>query len=104
MENASRLRIPHVLATLALLLHQLALSQCAQCSADPACSSDDGFPILCPTSLPAAVVGEFYEETITFFMPTEVIDPGSGDNSHLEQRDGYRHHWRTPRHAGGIGR
>ena len=78
MENASRLRIPHVLATLALLLHQLALSQCAQCSADPACSSDDGFPILCPTSLPAAVVGEFYEETITFFMPTEVIDPGSG--------------------------
>ena len=41
------------------------------------------FPSLCPASLPAAVVEEFYEETITFFMPAEVVDPGSGITADL---------------------
>ena len=61
-----------------LLASKPAFGQCSACDADPTCSSEDGFPTLCPASLPAAVVGEFYEETITFFMPAEVLDPGSG--------------------------
>ena len=61
-----------------LLASKPAFGQCSACDADPTCSSEDGFPILCPASLPAGVTGEFYEETITFFMPAEVVDPGSG--------------------------
>jgi len=53
-------------------------AQCPGCSADPTCTSEDGFPTICPASLPSAFTGEPYEETITFFMPTEVVDPGSG--------------------------
>lgn len=66
-----------------LLTSKPAFGQCSACDADPTCSSEDGFPILCPASLPAAVVGEFYEETITFFMPAEVVDPGSGITADL---------------------
>ena len=55
-----------------------ATAQCGPCSADPACTSSDGFPAICPESLPAAVVGVAYEATITFFLPAEVVDPGSG--------------------------
>jgi hypothetical protein len=61
----------------------VAFSQCSACTADPACSSDSGFPTICPASLPAAAVGSFYEETITFFMPAEVVDPGSGITADL---------------------
>lgn len=53
-------------------------AQCTECTPDPTCTSDDGFPTICPESLPVAFTGENYEETITFFMPTEVVDPGSG--------------------------
>ena len=61
-----------------LVVSPSSYGQCNACEADPTCSSDNGFPILCPASLPAAVVGASYEETITFFMPASVIDPGSG--------------------------
>ena len=61
-----------------LVVSPSSYGQCNACEADPTCSSDNGFPILCPASLPAAVVGVSYEETITFFMPASVIDPGSG--------------------------
>ena len=60
-----------------------ASGQCNACEADPACSSDNGFPTLCPATLPAATVGIFYEETITFFLPAEVVDPGSGITADL---------------------
>jgi hypothetical protein len=60
-----------------------AFSQCTACTADPSCSSDNGFPTICPASLPAAMVGSFYEETITFFLPAEVVDPGSGVTADL---------------------
>ena len=61
-----------------LLAAKPASGQCTACEADPTCSSDNGFPTICPAALPAATVGVFYEETITFFLPAEVVDPGSG--------------------------
>jgi len=54
------------------------LAQCNACSADPDCVSADGFPTLCPSALPNATAGEDYETTITFFLPAEITDPGSG--------------------------
>ena len=55
-----------------------AWAQCSSCVADPNCTSSDGFPTLCPESLPAAEAGVDYETTITFFLPAEITDPGSG--------------------------
>ena len=60
-----------------------AWGQCSACAADPDCSSDNGFPTICPASLPAATVGVSYEETITFFLPAQVVDPGSGVTADL---------------------
>ena len=65
--------------SLSLLVH----GQCSDCVAAIDCTSDDGFPTICPESLPAATTGEFYEETITFFMPADVVDPGSGVSASL---------------------
>ena len=56
----------------------LAFGQCNACVADPSCTSSDGFPTLCPESLPAAEAGLDYETGITFFLPAEITDPGSG--------------------------
>ncbi|MEY5043223.1 MAG: hypothetical protein RJA19_450 [Bacteroidota bacterium] len=53
-------------------------AQCPGCTADPACTSSDGFPTICPITLPSATVGEVYTEYLTFFLPAEVVDPGSG--------------------------
>lgn len=60
-----------------------AWGQCTACVADPGCSSDNGFPTICPATLPAATVGAAYEETITFFLPAQVVDPGSGITADL---------------------
>ena len=68
---------------IALSIFSFAQSQCADCVPAEDCTSDDGFPTICPASLPAATTGEFYEETITFFMPADVIDPGSGVSASL---------------------
>ena len=72
-----------MLVASAVLLVADSWGQCSACEADPACSSDNGFPTLCPAALPAATVGVFYEETITFFLPAEVVDPGSGVTADL---------------------
>ncbi len=53
-------------------------AQCNACEADPDCTSSDGFPTLCPLALPSGVAGEDYESVITFFLPAEITDPGSG--------------------------
>lgn len=67
----------------AISICSFAVSQCADCLPTADCTSDDGFPTICPESLPAATTGEFYEETITFFMPEDVVDPGSGVSASL---------------------
>ena len=71
------------LAFAAVVMAAAANGQCLDCIPDPECTSADGFPTICPESLPAATTGEFYEETITFFMPENVVDPGSGVTASL---------------------
>lgn len=60
-----------------------ALAQCAECVADPACTSTDGFPTICPATLAEGATGEWYEETLTFFLPEDIVDPGSGVTASL---------------------
>lgn len=53
-------------------------AQCPDCDPDNTCTSPDAFPTICPDALPDGTSGTYYEEVITFFMPAEVVDPGSG--------------------------
>jgi len=62
----------------ALSLSFASSAQCSTCTPDVSCSSPDGFPTMCPAELPHATVGVFYQEPVTFFMPTTIDDPGSG--------------------------
>lgn len=54
------------------------IAQCPTCTIDSACVSTDGFPTICPATLPNATVGEYYEGFLTFYMPPVINDPGSG--------------------------
>ena len=73
------------LTSLALLLPRTpANAQCNACTPDPSCTSADGFPTICPDLLPDAETDTPYEQIITFFLPAEVTDPGSGAVADLE--------------------
>lgn len=74
----SRLQPNLFFCLVALVLPSWGLAQCAPCEADPNCTSADGFPTLCPSVLPNATAGQDYETVITFFLPQEITDPGSG--------------------------
>lgn len=66
---------------LALCLVVLSFSvaaQCADCEVDPNCTSSDGFPALCPETLPSGTAGEPYEAVVSVSIPAEITDPGSG--------------------------
>jgi len=42
-------------------------------------------PAVCPEVMPSVTSGEFYEEVMTFFLPTNFDDPGTGQNVTLNQ-------------------
>lgn len=76
------MRLVNLLLLLALTAH--AAAQCTDCTPDPGCTSSDGFPAICPELLPDGQTGANYEEVITFFLPAQVTDPGSGAVADLE--------------------
>ncbi|MCB0760421.1 MAG: hypothetical protein KDC12_02785 [Flavobacteriales bacterium] len=53
-------------------------AQCTDCIPDETCINDTDFPQVCPEVMPAATAGEAYDEQMTFFLPAQVTDPGSG--------------------------
>ena len=58
-------------------------SQCADCVADLNCVGIDGFPAVCPEVADIAFTNAYYEEFLTFYIPTQVTDPGSGIDATL---------------------
>ena len=60
-------------------------AQCPTCSPDFTCTSADGFPTVCPAELPAGQAGEYYEQVLTFYLPTNITDPASGIDATLLQ-------------------
>ncbi|MFN0030713.1 MAG: PKD domain-containing protein [Flavobacteriales bacterium] len=62
----------------AMVCSAAAAAQCPLCTPDFQCISVDGYPTICPLVAPNATVGEYYEHVLTFYIPTEVEDPGSG--------------------------
>lgn len=61
------------------------LGQCAECTADVNCTSADGFPTICPETLPNGTAGEYYEQFLTFYLPADINDPSSGIQATLLQ-------------------
>lgn len=60
-------------------------AQCDGCIPDLSCTASPAYPTLCPDAAPDAIVGAFYEEDFTFWMPASFDDPGSGFNVSLLQ-------------------
>ncbi|MFA9219557.1 MAG: T9SS type A sorting domain-containing protein [Sediminibacterium sp.] len=60
-------------------------AQCPTCVPDLTCTNTTGTPQICPAIPPNATTGVYYEQVMTFFIPTDVVDPGSGVNATLLQ-------------------
>lgn len=76
----------HLLIAFGLLFQTVFLNaQCEGCIVNPDCSADPAAPSLCPSELPNAIQGEDYEIDLTFFMPNQFDDEGSGVTVTLSQ-------------------
>lgn len=75
--------LPGILITLFMLSGVMSFAQCPTCIPDETCTSSNGLPAVCPAVQPNAVAGNYYEEQLTFYMPAEITDPGSGINATL---------------------
>ena len=51
-------------------------SQNTDCTADESCGEGATFPVLCPEILISAVAGEYYEEIISIYLPSEIEAEG----------------------------
>lgn len=60
-------------------------AQCPTCTPDLSCTNTTGTPMICPAIPPNATTGVYYEQVMTFFIPTDVTDPSSGVNATLLQ-------------------
>lgn len=58
-----------------LLFSTTSNAQCPTCVPDESCISVDGLPTICPLVPPDATAGVYYEEQLTFYMPSTIIDP-----------------------------
>lgn len=57
-----------------------AQAQCSTCTIDFSCGAVPAYPTLCPLQPADAIAGQAYESDITFWMPTNFTDPGTGMN------------------------
>lgn len=68
-----------------LFISARGMAQCTDCVADVACTASPAYPTLCPAQPPDATAGEFYETDITFWLPTQFTDPGTGFDVTFQQ-------------------
>ncbi|WP_306641270.1 T9SS type A sorting domain-containing protein [Sanyastnella coralliicola] len=62
-----------------------AQAQCPDCMPDEMCVSEDAFPTICPLVLPDATAGSYYETVLTFYLPSEIVDPDTQLEAELNQ-------------------
>ena len=58
-------------------LSTMSQAQCPGCVVNPACATLAPEGGLCPDVIPAATVGQGYDENISFYIPTNATDPGT---------------------------
>jgi len=80
-----RLLVRLICSALPLLQWSTVQAQCPGCGIDFACTASPAFPTLCPTQPPDATVGQPYQADITFWMPANFDDPGTGQNVDFNQ-------------------
>jgi len=74
-----------ILLSVALLALGSAHAQCTSCAIDPTCTASPAYPTLCPLQPPDATAGEAYASDITFWLPANFTDPGTGTNVNFLQ-------------------
>jgi len=62
---------------LLVLSSMVSKAQCVECNPDNTCGTGGDFPAVCPMQVPDGTVGEYYEQTLTFYMPPVITDPES---------------------------
>jgi len=66
------------------LFHPI-FSQCPGCIVDVTCTANPAAPKLCPDIMPPGTAMQYYDEDITFFMPAQFVDAGTGFNVTLNR-------------------
>lgn len=51
--------------------------QCVECAPELPCGAGGDFPAFCPDEAEEATTGEYYEQILTFYLPAQIVDPGS---------------------------
>lgn len=62
-----------------------AQAQCPGCMANMSCTSNPAKPTICPDTLPPGTAMQYYEEDLSFYMPAQFTDQGSGLNVQLNE-------------------
>jgi len=64
---------------------KFSFAQCPGCVIDYSCIVSPAKPTLCPDTLPSGYAMQYYDEDVTFYMPAQFVDAGSGLNVTLNR-------------------
>ncbi|MBN2729600.1 MAG: T9SS type A sorting domain-containing protein [Bacteroidales bacterium] len=76
----------HLLFSIVLLISAFfAKAQCPGCITDFTCTANPAAPTMCPDTLPEGTAMTYYEEDLSFYMPAQFTDQGTGMNVTLNE-------------------
>jgi hypothetical protein len=67
------------------LFGNVAWSQCPGCMVNAGCTVSPAAPTICPDTLPDGTAMQVYAEDISFYLPAEFVDDGTGFTVSLDQ-------------------
>ncbi|MEI6765366.1 MAG: T9SS type A sorting domain-containing protein [Bacteroidota bacterium] len=70
-----------------VLSGNFAFAQCPGCQVNMTCTVSPAQPKICPDVMPSGTAMQPYSEDISFYLPANFDDPGSGYNVDLDQLD-----------------
>jgi hypothetical protein len=75
----------YIFLLLFLITLKFSYAQCPGCVIDYSCVVSPEKPTLCPDTLPPGYAMQYYDEDVTFYMPSQFVDAGSGLNVTLNR-------------------
>ena len=79
------IKLPLIAFIVFFIFLKPAQSQCPGCAINFSCTANPAYPTICPDTLPPGMAGQTYSEDISFWMPAQFNDPGSGMDVTLNQ-------------------
>lgn len=79
------LRFTLILILPLFILSGISRAQCPGCMVNTGCTSNPAAPTICPDSLPDGTAMQSYAEDISFYLPAQFVDDGTGFNVTLNQ-------------------